>query len=70
MVYNSSFEFGMFMLFHASGVEDAVFCAPALSVAIWVSSFIKATAIPASSTLFIVLLMLVPLGFTVVILLY
>ena len=48
-----------------------LFChsAPALSVAIWVCSFIKAAAILASSALFMILLMLVPPGFTVVILL-
>jgi len=41
----------------------------ALSVTIWVCSFIKAAAIPASSDLFMILLMLVPLGFAVMILL-
>jgi len=41
--------------------------APALSVAIWVCSLIKAAAIPASSVYG--LLMLVPPGFTVVVLL-
>ena len=43
--------------------------APVLSIAMWVCSFIKAAAIPASSALFMVLLMLVPPEFTVVILL-
>jgi hypothetical protein len=43
--------------------------APALSVAIWVCSFMKAAASPTSSDLFMVLLMRVPPGFTVVILL-
>ena len=43
--------------------------APALSVAIKVCSYIKAAAIPASLALFMVLLMLVPPGFSVVILL-
>jgi hypothetical protein len=43
--------------------------APALSVSMWVCSFIKAAAHPASSALFMVLLLLVPPGFTVVILL-
>jgi hypothetical protein len=43
--------------------------APALSVAIWVCTFIKAAAIPASSALFMVLLMLVPPGFAAVLLL-
>jgi len=60
----------MFMPFHALGVEDANFIchsAPALSVAIWVRSFIKAATIPASLAL--VLSMLVPPGFTLVILL-
>ena len=42
--------------------------APVLSVAIKVCSFIKAAAIPASSALLMVLLMLVPPGFPVVIL--
>ena len=51
------------MPFYALEVEDAIFylhSAPALSVAIWVCSFIKAAAIPASSALFMVLLTLVP----------
>ena len=39
--------------------------APALSVALWVCSFIKAATIPASSTSCMVMLMLVPPGFTV-----
>jgi len=43
--------------------------APALSVAMWVYSFIKAAAIPASLALSMVLLMLVPPGFAVMILL-
>ena len=43
--------------------------ASALSVAIWVCSFIEAAAIPSSSALLIALLMLVPPGFAVVILL-
>jgi len=43
--------------------------APALSVARWVCSFIKAAAISASLALFLVLLLLVSPGFTVVILL-
>jgi len=43
--------------------------APALSVAMWVFSLIKAAAVPASSALFITLLMLVPPGFAMVILL-
>jgi len=43
--------------------------APALSVAIWVCSFIKAAAIPASLALLMVILLLVPPGITVVILL-
>ena len=55
----------MFLPFDALGVEGA-YSAPALSVAIWVCSFIKAAAIPASSALSMVLLMLVPPGFTVV----
>jgi hypothetical protein len=42
--------------------------APALSVAIWKCSFIKAAATHASSVLFMVLLMLDPPGFAVVIL--
>jgi hypothetical protein len=41
----------------------------ALSVAIWVYSYIKPAVIPASSALFVVFFMLVPPGFTVVILL-
>jgi hypothetical protein len=62
----------MTMPFHALGVEDAISylpCAPVLSVAIRVCPFIKAAAIPASSALLTVLLMLVPPGVTVVILL-
>ena len=43
--------------------------APALSVAIWVCLLVKTAAIPASSALFIILLVLVPPGFTVAILL-
>jgi len=59
----------MFTPSHALWVKDAISYLPALSVAIWVCSFIKAAAIPASLALFMVLLMLVPSGFTVVILL-
>ena len=64
-------EFGMFMPFHAVGVKDAISYLPLCTsaVAIWVCSFIKAAANSASSALFMVLLMLVTLGFTVVILL-
>jgi hypothetical protein len=51
--------------------RNALIChsALALSVAIWVCSLVKAAAIPASSDLFVVLLLLVPPRFTVVILL-
>jgi hypothetical protein len=41
----------------------------ALSVKIWVFKFIKAAVIPASSALFAFYVMVVPPGFTVVILL-
>jgi len=52
--------------FHALGVEVASFICqiePALSVAIWACSLIKAATIPASSAMFIVLTMLVSPGF-------
>jgi hypothetical protein len=52
----------MFMPFHVLGYRMLfLIChsAPALSVAIWVRSFIKAAAIPASSALFMELLMLI-----------
>jgi hypothetical protein len=42
--------------------------APVLSVAVWVFSIMKAAATPASSALFMVLLMFIPPGFNVAIL--
>jgi hypothetical protein len=52
----------MLMPFHALWAEDAISYLPycTSTVAIWVCSIIKAAAIPASSALFMVLLMLVP----------
>jgi hypothetical protein len=60
VVYDGFYEFRMFMPFHALGVEDAISCGhstPALSVAIWVCSYIKAAEIPASLAMFMAVLL-------------